>query len=84
MQTDTETYALLYCQYDSASGSRRYDLLSCQAITQLDIAVAHQAAKVELLTEITKIIYFGSPHAQQITNQIKRQQYAKSIVQQFK
>jgi hypothetical protein len=83
MPTDTATsYALLYCKYDCASGSHRYDLLPNKAITQLDLAVAQQATQAEPLTEVTKIIYFGSPNAQQITSQIERQQYALSIVKQ--
>ena len=80
MSSDIETYALLYCQYDSKSGSRRYDLLPYDTIVELDIAVAKTAVDKEPLSEVVKIIYFGSPNAQQLGNGRKRQQYALSIV----
>lgn len=84
MQTSTiQSYALLYCQYDSAFGSRRYDLLTEETIAQLDSAVAKIAEKTEPASEITKIIYFGSPNAQQLTNHNERYQYALSIVEQL-
>jgi hypothetical protein len=83
MQTYSQTYyALLYCQYDSASGSRRYDLLPNETITQLDLAVAYQAAQAQPLSEVTKIVYYGSPQAQQMAQPLERQQYALSIVNQ--
>ncbi|MBW4533196.1 MAG: hypothetical protein KME09_04600 [Pleurocapsa minor HA4230-MV1] len=79
---NAQIYALLYCQYDSASGSRRYDLLSPKIIKELDLAVA-KAAQSSPKAEITKIIYFGSPHAQRLTNPSQRHEYASSIVRRL-
>lgn len=60
MNSDIQTYALLYCQYDGKSGSRRYDLLAYDTIAELDIAVAKIAISKEPLPQVVKIIYFGS------------------------
>ena len=83
MNSDIQTYALLYCQYDGKSGSRRYDLLAYDTIAELDIAVAKIAISKEPLPQVVKIIYFGSPNAQQSGNDREREQYALSIVERL-
>lgn len=85
MPTDnpTQTYALLYCRYDSENGFRRYDLFDTSTIAQLDLAVAQKAILRESVTQTKNIIYFGSPNAQKINNPEQRHLYVSSIIKRL-
>ena len=85
MPTDnpTQKYALLYCQYDSENGFRRYDLLDTSIIAQLDLTVAQEAILHQSITQTKNIIYFGSPNAQKINNPEQRQHYVSSIIKRL-
>lgn len=80
---DAQTYALLYCKYDSASGNRRYDLLSSSSIAQLDIEIARTAVTDKPLSEVLQIIYYGSPNAQKMSDSSNRNQYVSSIIRRL-
>lgn len=78
---DAQTYAVLYCRYDSQSGHRNWKkLLQNYQVESIDLEVARKAAKSgETSTEIQKIIYFGSPQSQLFKDVDERLDYSFKI-----
>ena len=68
---DAQHYASLYCKYDSESGNRNWkSLLEQNAVETIDLLIAKNALKAqEKEVEVHQIIYYGSPLAQQLTEE---------------
>jgi len=66
---DAQHYALLYSKYDPESGNRNgTKWLQQKALENIDLLIAQNALKAqEKEVEVHKIIYYGSPLAQQLT-----------------
>ncbi|MEM8779855.1 MAG: hypothetical protein AAGF26_13470 [Cyanobacteria bacterium P01_G01_bin.49] len=78
---DSQTYALLYCQYDPESGHRNWrELINNKQVETVDFIVARNGVKAnENNAEIQKIIYFGSPQSQLIKDIDERLDYSFRI-----
>ena len=63
--------ASLYCKYDPESGNRNWkQLLGENAVETIDLLIARNALKAqEKEVEVHQIIYYGSPLAQQLTEE---------------
>ena len=68
---DAQHYASLYCKYDSESGNRNWkELLIENVVETIDLLIARNALKAqEKEVEVQQIIYYGSPLAQQLTEE---------------
>lgn len=68
---DFQYYASLYCKYDSESGNRNWkQLLEQNEVETIDLLIARNALKAqEKEVEVHQIIYYGSPLAQQLTEE---------------
>ena len=77
----SQTYALLYCEYDPKSGYRSWKkLLQNNQIERIDLEIAKEAAKAgESSQEIQQIIYFGSPQSQVFKEVDERLDYSFKI-----
>lgn len=78
---DAQHYASLYCKYDPESGNRNWkQLLGENAVETIDWLIARNALKAqEKEVEVHQIIYYGSPLAQQLTEE-NRLSYSFKIV----
>ena len=81
-QLFSQNYVFLYCKYDAEKGARNWkELLQQEAVKPIDLEIALAAfEQEELPKEIIRIIYYGSPHAQQLEEEEKRIYYAIGIV----
>ena len=77
----SQTYALLYCEYAPKSGYRNWKkFLQDNQVESLDLEIARKAAQSgERSQEIQQIIYFGSPQSQQFKEIDERQDYSFKI-----
>ena len=68
---DAQHYASLYCKYDSESGNRNWkELLIENVVETIDLLIARNALKAqEKEVEVQRIIYYGSPLTQQLTEE---------------
>ncbi|CCQ54666.1 MAG: hypothetical protein MK111_17230 [Crocosphaera sp.] len=68
---DAQHYASLYCQYDPESGNRNWkELLEQNTVETIDLLIAKNALNAqEKEVEVQRIIYYGSPLAQQLTEE---------------
>ena len=80
-QSFSQNYVFLYCKYDAEKGARNWkELLQQEAVKQIDLEIALAAfEQEELPNQITRIIYYGSPYAQEL-EELQRIDYAISIV----
>lgn len=78
---ESQTYASLYCRYDPESDNRNWtELIQNQQVESIDLLVAQKAVKAEETgREIQQIIYFGSPHSQQLKDLDERLDYSFKI-----
>lgn len=66
LERSSNDYILLYCKYDRFFCRRNYlELLNTLIIRKIDVDIAVKALVQEELSEVEKIIRFGSPQAQQ-------------------
>ena len=68
---DAQHYASLYCQYDPESGNRNWkELLEQNTVETIDLLIAKNALNAqEKEVEVQRIIYYGSPLTQQLTEE---------------
>ena len=66
---NAQHYASQYCQYDPESGNRNWkELLEQNTVETIDLLIAKNALKAQQKeVEVQRIIYYGSPLAQQLT-----------------
>ncbi len=67
---DAQHYCSLYCKYDPDGNRNWTELLQQNAVETIDLLIAKNALKAqEEEVEVHQIIYYGSPLAQQLTEE---------------